>query len=115
MHISQYVLSERKQIVGVLGVILVPFEDDAKDPSIWFLDHSYLENIFRMFKKVNAKERVVGWYSTGPRIREADLDINELISRFCDDPVLVICEVQPKELGLPITAYYSEEEVKEVG
>lgn len=67
-----------------------------------------------MFKKVNAKERVVGWYSTGPRIREADLDINELISRFCDDPVLVICEVQPKELGLPITAYYSKEEVKEV-
>jgi hypothetical protein len=31
----------------------VPFEEDDKDPSIWFLDHSYLENMFRMFKKVN--------------------------------------------------------------
>jgi hypothetical protein len=31
----------------------VPFEEDDKDPSIWFLDHSYLEVMFRMFKKVN--------------------------------------------------------------
>ncbi len=31
----------------------VPFEEDDADPSIWFLDHSYLENMLRMFKKVN--------------------------------------------------------------
>lgn len=31
----------------------MPFEEDEKDPSIWFLDHNYLENMFRMFKKVN--------------------------------------------------------------
>jgi hypothetical protein len=34
----------------------VPFEEDDKDPSIWFLDHSYLENMFRMFKKVNGAQ-----------------------------------------------------------
>lgn len=72
----------------------VPFEEDEKDPTIWFLDHSYLEAMFQMFKKVNAKERVLGWYSTGPRLREADLDINDLMSQFCDDPVLVICDIQ---------------------
>lgn len=33
----------------------MPFEEDDKDPSIWFLDHSYLENMFRMFKKVNGE------------------------------------------------------------
>jgi hypothetical protein len=33
----------------------VPFEEDDKDPSIWFLDHSYLEVMFRMFKKVNGE------------------------------------------------------------
>lgn len=33
----------------------VPFEEDDKDPSIWFLDHSYLENMFKMFKKVNGE------------------------------------------------------------
>lgn len=36
-----------------MRVLAVPFEEDDKDPSIWFLDHSYLENMFRMFKKVN--------------------------------------------------------------
>jgi hypothetical protein len=34
----------------------VPFEEDDKDPSIWFLDHSYLEIMFRMFKKVNGEQ-----------------------------------------------------------
>ncbi len=41
-----------------------------------------------------AREKVVGWYSTGPRLREADLDITELMTNYCDTPLLVICEVQ---------------------
>ena len=41
-----------------------------------------------------AREKVIGWYSTGPRLREADLDINELMSNYVDTPLLVICEVQ---------------------
>lgn len=28
-----------------------------------------------------AKEQVVGWYSTGPKLRESDLDIQELFYR----------------------------------
>lgn len=35
--------------------VAVPFEEDDKDPGIWFLDHSYLENMYRMFKKVNGE------------------------------------------------------------
>lgn len=76
-------------------VCTVPFEEDDKDPEIWFLDHSYMENMYRMFKKVNAREKIVGWYSTGPKIREADLDINALMAKYSDfPPVLVVCEVQ---------------------
>ena len=36
-----------------LTAAAVPFEEDERDPSIWFLDHSYLENMAAMFKKVN--------------------------------------------------------------
>lgn len=101
----------------------MPFEEDDRNPKIWFLDHSYLEQMYRMFKKGNgaprrpprllahavhqvlsckggppcaARERVVGWYSTGPRLREADLDINDLVANYCDVPLLVICEVQAR-------------------
>jgi hypothetical protein len=34
-------------------VISVPFEEDEKDPSIWFIDHNYHESMFSMFKRIN--------------------------------------------------------------
>jgi hypothetical protein len=36
-------------------LVAVPFEEDDKDSSIWFLDHNYLEQMYKMFKKVNGK------------------------------------------------------------
>lgn len=41
-----------------------------------------------------ARENIIGWYSTGPKLRPADLDINELMCKYCTDPVLLICQVQ---------------------
>ena len=41
-----------------------------------------------------AKERILGFYSTGPRLREADLDISDLLSSYVESPLLLICEVQ---------------------
>jgi 26S proteasome regulatory subunit N8 len=34
-------------------VFAVPFEEDTTDSTIWFMDHSYMENMERMFRKVN--------------------------------------------------------------
>ena len=34
---------------------LVPFDEDDKDVSVWFLDHNYLENMAAMYKKVNGQ------------------------------------------------------------
>ena len=31
----------------------MPFEEDSQDPTIWFMDHSYMENMSNMFRKVN--------------------------------------------------------------
>lgn len=33
--------------------MVVPFEEDDKDPSVWFLDHTYIEEMNTMFKKIN--------------------------------------------------------------
>ena len=45
--------SSSKGTVDVTNSFAVPFEEDAKNPSIFFLDHNYLETMFRMYKKVN--------------------------------------------------------------
>lgn len=94
----------------------VPFEEDERNQKIWFLDHNYHENMFAMFKKVTAREGVVGWYSTGPKLRENDLEIHEVIRRYTPNPVLVIIDVLMKEeLEIPTKAYSTVEEVKEDG
>ncbi|XP_033254386.1 26S proteasome non-ATPase regulatory subunit 7-like [Drosophila miranda] len=121
-------IGNQKRVVGVLlgcwrskGVLdvsnsfAVPFDEDDKDKSVWFLDHDYLENMYGMFKKVNARERVVGWYHTGPKLHQNDIAINELIRRYCPNSVLVIIDAKPKDLGLPTEAYISVEEVHDDG
>jgi 26S proteasome regulatory subunit N8 len=62
-----------------------------------------------------ARENVVGWYSTGPKIKPNDLDINNLFTRYTPNPVFVIIDVAPKEeFEIPTKAYVAVEEVKEV-
>jgi 26S proteasome regulatory subunit N8 len=67
-----------------------------------------------MFKKVNAREKLIGWYHTGPKLRASDLEINELFKRYTPNPLLVIVDVQPKEVGVPTDAYFAVEEIKDV-
>jgi len=121
-HYTRVAKDTSKRVVGTLlgevddfclhitNCFAVPFEEDARDPKVWFLDHNYQEQMFGMFKKVNQKERVVGWYSTGPKIKPSDLAIHELYRKYCPEPVLVVMDVQPKDLELPMNAYYSIQE-----
>jgi 26S proteasome regulatory subunit N8 len=69
-----------------------------------------------MFRKVNAKERVVGFYSTGPQIRSNDLRIHDIVKRFLPKhcvtpPVFCIIDIRPNRQSLPTTAYKVVEEV----
>merc|ERR1712087_714622 len=121
-HYSRVAKGTTKRVVGTLlgevddfklhitNCFAVPFEEDPRDPQVWFLDHNFHETMYAMFKKVHGKERVVGWYSTGPKIKSADLSIHELYRRYCPEPVLVVMDVQPKDLDLPMEAYYSVQE-----
>lgn len=94
---------------------LVPFEEDEKNPSVWFLDHNFVESMRDMFKKINAREKLVGWYHSGPKLRASDLEINELFKKYTPNPLLVIVDVQPKEVGVPTDAYFAVDEIKDVG
>lgn len=101
--------------VRVSNSFAVPFEEDLRDPSVWFLDHNYVESMNEMFKKVNAREKLIGWYHSGPKLRASDLEINELLKRYTPNPLLVIIDVQPKESGVPTDAYFAVEEIKDDG
>lgn len=121
-------IGNQKRVVGILlgsfkqkgeldisNSFAVPFDEDDRDKSVWFLDHDYLEGMYSMFKKVNSKERIVGWYHTGPKLHQNDIAINDLIRKYCSHSVLVVIDAKPKDLGLPTEAYYSVEEVHDDG
>jgi len=126
-HYNRVAKDTKKRVVGVLlgtrnrdkvdanNSFAVPFEEDLKNPLVWFLDHNFLESMFWMFKKVNTREEIVGFYSTGPKIKENDLKINSLFRQYVQDPVFVIIDVRPEVEGLPTTAYLAVEEVESDG
>jgi len=102
--------------VDVSNSFAVPFEEDPKDESIWFFDHDYAESLYRMFAKVSAKERIVGFYSTGPKLRSNDLAIDaDFRSRYCahsaTPPIMCIIDVRPDSEGVPTQAYFSVEQI----
>ncbi|XP_043193100.1 26S proteasome non-ATPase regulatory subunit 7-like [Amphibalanus amphitrite] len=106
---------QKKGVLDVSNSFAVPFDEDDKDKSVWFLDHDYLESMYGMFKKVNAREKIVGWYHTGPKLHQNDVAINELIRKYCADSVLIIIDAKPKSIGLPTEAYVAYEEVHDDG
>lgn len=120
--------SKNKRVAGILlgewnkgalditNCYAVPFEEDPKEPRVWFLDHIYHENMYGMFRKISAREKVVGWYTTGTKFKPHDIEINELMKKYTANPVLVMIDVEhADELGLPTEAYSSVEEVTRDG
>jgi 26S proteasome regulatory subunit N8 len=97
--------------VDVLNSFGVPFEEDSQNPDVWFLDCNFLDNMFAMFRKVSARERIIGWYSTGPKISKSDIDIHKVfMERYLKHPVYVIIDVKMSgDTGstIPTDAYYA--------
>ena len=113
-HYMRHAKDTKRRVVGVLlgetykgrvdvtNSFAVPFEEDKRDPTIWYLDHNYLENMFGMFRKVNAKERIFGFYSTGPKIRANDIDIDHIFRKYTDSPVFAVIDVRAQtQKGFP--------------
>lgn len=56
----------------------------------------------------------MGFYSTGPKIKPADLDIADLVSNYCKQPVFALIDIRAhrEEEGLPVKAYSTVEKVR---
>lgn len=61
-----------------------------------------------------AKERMVGWYHTGPQLRVSDQEINDVFKRYMARPVMVIVDTRQSTVGIPTEAYFAVEEIKDV-
>ncbi|KAH7697021.1 26S proteasome non-ATPase regulatory subunit 7 [Aphelenchoides avenae] len=88
--------------LDIANSFAVPFEENEwwfEDFDTWFLDLDYVKDMYAMFYKVAAKEKV------------NDIDINEQLKPVCPNPVLVIIHAVPKDLGLPTEAYIEVQEV----
>jgi 26S proteasome regulatory subunit N8 len=67
-----------------------------------------------------AREKVIGWYHTGPKLRGSDLAINKLLRSYIPNPILVIVHINsatndPVLGGIPTDAYFAIEEIKDDG
>ena len=128
-HYNRVARDTRKRVVGTLlgeygdkgklevtNCFAVPFEEDLDEPDVWFFDHIYHEGMYNMMRRINGKEQIIGWYSTGPQSKKNDIQINEILRRYNTMPVFVICRVQEtSQIGLPTTAYFTREEVDQDG
>ncbi|WVR07856.1 hypothetical protein IAU60_004899 [Kwoniella sp. DSM 27419] len=100
-HAARVPLSKNKRVLGVLlgqdngttinvaNSFAIPFEEDERDPRTFFLDLDYVEEMWRMFRKVNG------------------------------EPVMVIVDVRATggrgDTGIPTDAYFAVEEIKDDG
>jgi proteasome lid subunit RPN8/RPN11 len=103
-HYNRIAKDTKKRVVGVLlgeygdnGVLdvtncyAVPFDEGfSKSQQCGSSDHIYHETMFNMMRKINSKERIIGWYSSGPAIKKADIDINEILRKYNTNPVFVL-------------------------
>jgi 26S proteasome regulatory subunit N8 len=72
--------------------------------------------MFNMMRKINSKEKIIGWYSSGPQIKKADIDISEVLRRYNTNPLFIIIKVhEAQSLGIPTEAYCTKEEVDDQG
>lgn len=125
-HYNRVAKGTSKRVVGTLlgedqdannlhvtNSYALPFEEDSRDSMVWYLDHNYHEQMYLMFKKINTKEKIIGWYSTGPKIKAADLEIQELFRNYCANPLYLIVDVNINDndfLYNPTSAYFSIDE-----
>lgn len=77
----------------------------------------------QMFKKINSKEKFIGWYVTGDSVRPQDLAVNEIFRKYNPNSVLLVVDVEnnvnlfviQNEINLPTEAYITMEEVDREG
>ncbi|ETO22641.1 26S proteasome regulatory subunit rpn-8 [Reticulomyxa filosa] len=62
-----------------------------------------------------ANEKVVGWYSTGPKLKKNDIEIHKLFYRYNVEPTLAVIQVRELTEDLPTKSYVAVDVVQSDG
>ncbi|KAF9761744.1 26S proteasome non-ATPase regulatory subunit 7 like protein A [Nosema granulosis] len=95
-------LGQQDEDIHVTNSFAIPFEEDDES---WFLDTSYLQNMFELFHKVNSRETILGWYHTGPKMCSNDVEITKSLLKYVEDPHLVIINIHSTDYDLPVQVF----------
>ena len=94
--------AQKKKIISCNSSFKVPFEEDK---SIWFIDHSFIDKMLEMHKKINKREVLIGWYSFCKKIMDNDTSINEIFYSYSTKPLFILIWVDKFVNGLVLEAY----------
>jgi 26S proteasome regulatory subunit N8 len=102
--------------VNVLQSFAVPFDEETSDSPVLFIDSSFIYEMYELVRKVNLKERIVGWYSSKSTISGNDLQIHQSMRRYTPDPIFITTDVQAQDPNeIPVRAYIGTERVRTDG
>lgn len=107
----------QKRVIGTLlgtvegGVVelrssyAIPLQESADQVSIDIPHHTTLLDLHL---KVNAKEVVVGWYSTGLGLSGSDALIQDFYSQECTNPIHLVLDTELTDKRLSIKSFISK-------
>lgn len=102
--------------VNVLQCFAIPFEEDPADPSILFVDTSFISDMYALHRKVTLKEKIVGWYSSKSTVCPNDLEIHQIMKRYVDNPIFITTDVNASDPHeIPVSAFIGTERVRTDG
>ncbi|CAD7698652.1 unnamed protein product [Ostreobium quekettii] len=85
----------------------IPYRQSPEAPVI---DWEFMEKRLEQYKDVFPKLELVGWYSTGSELREADMVIHRRVMEKTESPVFLMLNpaVDPTRKDIPVTLYETE-------
>ncbi|KAK8789665.1 26S proteasome non-ATPase regulatory subunit [Blastocystis sp. subtype 4] len=125
-HVRRMSKMSRGRVMGVLlgshqnGTVdcatsfAIPFEEN-KTTNVWFFDTDYLEKIEKMQRRINIREKIVGYYSSSNKLNAIDLEIDEMFRKYCPNPVYVTLDIHNQIGDVPAKAYMTEEIIDRSG
>lgn len=93
----------KQKIISCTSSFRIPF--DGESEKLWFLDHNFLEKMAGMYKKVNGRENVIGWYGVKKNHQQIDLSINKIFLGYSPHPIFILFWMEKNASGFFLEAF----------